>query len=179
GIITPEKIGFMLEMRSSGRDKVQDYADKFGCEFHANEKPWGNVKADVYMPCATQNDINIEGAKQMVAEGYSKLLIEVANMPTTNEAMEFLMEKGYTILPSKAVNAGGVACSSLEMSQNAEHLAWSLEEVDEKLNRIMRNIFHNMDDAAKKYGFAGNFVAGANLAGFQKVADAMLAQGVC
>lgn len=178
GIVTKEKIAFLLEMRSSGRDKVQDYADKFGCKFFANEKPWGKVKADVYMPCATQNDIRIEDAEKIVAEGTAKYIIEVANMPCTNEAMDFFMEKGLALLPSKAVNAGGVACSSLEMSQNAEHLSWTAEEVDEKLNRIMRNIFHNMDDAAKKYGMEGNYVAGANLAGFVKVAEAMLAQGI-
>ena len=178
GIVTEEKIAFLLEMRSSGRDKVQDYADKFGCKFFANEKPWGKVKADVYMPCATQNDIRIEDAEKIVAEGTAKYIIEVANMPCTNEAMDFFMEKGLALLPSKAVNAGGVACSSLEMSQNAEHLSWTAEEVDEKLNRIMRNIFHNMDDAAKKYGMEGNYVAGANLAGFVKVAEAMLAQGI-
>ena len=178
GIVTKEKIAFLLEMRSSGRDKVQDYADKFGCKFFANEKPWGKVKADVYMPCATQNDIRIEDAEKIVAEGTAKYIIEVANMPCTNEAMDFFMEKGLALLPSKAVNAGGVACSSLEMSQNAEHLSWTAEEVDEKLSRIMRNIFHNMDDAAKKYGMEGNYVAGANLAGFVKVAEAMLAQGI-
>lgn len=178
GIVTEEKIAFLLEMRSSGRDKVQDYADKFGCKFFANEKPWGKVKADVYMPCATQNDIRIEDAEKIVAEGTAKYIIEVANMPCTNEAMEYFMEKGLALLPSKAVNAGGVACSSLEMSQNAEHLSWTAEEVDEKLSRIMRNIFHNMDDAAKKYGMEGNYVAGANLAGFVKVAEAMLAQGI-
>ena len=178
GIVTKEKIAFLLEMRSSGRDKVQDYADKFGCKFFANEKPWGKVKADVYMPCATQNDIRIEDAERIVAEGTAKYIIEVANMPCTNEAMEYFMEKGLALLPSKAVNAGGVACSSLEMSQNAEHLSWTAEEVDEKLSRIMRNIFHNMDDAAKKYGMEGNYVAGANLAGFVKVAEAMLAQGI-
>ena len=130
------------------------------------------------MPCATQNDIRIEDAERIVAEGSAKYIIEVANMPCTNEAMEYFMEKGLTLLPSKAVNAGGVACSSLEMSQNAEHLSWTAEEVDEKLNRIMRNIFHNMADAAKNYGMEGNYVAGANLAGFVKVSEAMMAQGI-
>lgn len=178
GIITEEKISYLLEMRASGRDKVQDYADKFGCQFFAGEKPWGKVKADVYMPCATQNDIRIEDAQKIVAEGTSKYIIEVANMPCTNEAMDFFMEKGLALLPSKAVNAGGVACSSLEMSQNAEHLSWTEAEIDEKLSRIMRNIFHNMDEAAKKYGMEGNYVAGANLAGFVKIADAMMAQGI-
>ena len=178
GIITEEKIDFLLEMRASCRDMVKDYADKFGCQFFPGEKPWGRVKADVYMPCATQNDIRIEDAERIVAEGTAKDVIEVANMPCTNEAMAYLMEKGITLQASKAVNAGGVACSSLEMSQNAEHLSWTLEEVDARLNQIMRGIFHNCKNAAERYGCAGNYVAGANLAGFQKVADAMFAQGI-
>ena len=131
------------------------------------------------MPCATQNDIRKEDAERILAEGHSKILIEVANMPTTQEAMDLLMDNGVAVLPSKAVNAGGVAVSALEMAQNAEHLSWSAEEVDERLQGIMRNIFHNIDDAATQFGCPGNYVAGANLAGFQKVADAMLAQGVC
>ncbi len=178
GIITDEKIDFLLEMRASCRDMVKDYADKFGCQFFPGEKPWGRVKADVYMPCATQNDIRIEDAERIVAEGTAKDVIEVANMPCTNEAMAYLMEKGITLQASKAVNAGGVACSSLEMSQNAEHLSWTLEEVDARLNQIMRGIFHNCKNAAERYGCPGNYVAGANLAGFQKVADAMFAQGI-
>ncbi|MCR4955533.1 MAG: NADP-specific glutamate dehydrogenase [Lachnospiraceae bacterium] len=178
GIITDEKINYLLEMRASGRNLVKDYADKFGCEFVAGEKPWGRVKADIYMPCAMQNDIRIEDAKRIVEEGTAKDLIEVANMPTTNEAMEYLQKQGIVMQASKAVNAGGVACSSLEMSQNAEHLSWTLEEVDDKIQHIMRGIFHNCKDAAEKYGCPGNYVAGANLAGFQKVADAMLAQGI-
>lgn len=179
GITTDEKIDFLVEMRASGRDKVQDYADKFGCQFFAGEKPWGKVKADVVMPCATQNDIRLQDAEMIVAEGVAKYVIEVANMPCTNEAMSYFMDKEIALLPSKAVNAGGVACSSLEMSQNAEHLPWTGEEVDRRLHQIMTNIFKNMDQAAKKYGMPGNFVAGANIAGFAKVADAMLAQGVC
>ncbi|MBO5657311.1 MAG: NADP-specific glutamate dehydrogenase [Agathobacter sp.] len=178
GIITEEKIDFLLEMRASCRDMVKDYADKFGCQFFPGEKPWGRVKADVYMPCATQNDIRIEDAERIVAEGTAKDVIEVANMPCTNEAMAYLMEKGIVLQASKAVNAGGVACSSLEMSQNAEHLSWTLEEVDARLNQIMRGIFHNCKNAAERYGCPGNYVAGANLAGFQKVADAMFAQGI-
>lgn len=177
--ITGEKIDYMLEMRASCRDTVKDYADKFHVEYHAGEKPWGRVNADIYMPCATQNDIRKEDAQRILDEGHCKHLIEVANMPTTQEAMDLLMENGIAVLPSKAVNAGGVAVSALEMAQNASHLSWSKEEVDQKLRGIMKNIFHNIDDAATKYGCPGNYVAGANLAGFIKVAEAMLAQGIC
>ncbi len=174
--ITEEKAAFMLEMRSSGRDKVQDYADKFGAKFFAGEKPWG-VKVDVVMPCATQNEVQLEDAKKIVANGV-KYYIEVSNMPTTAEATEYLVANKLVVAPSKAVNAGGVACSALEMSQNSMRLAWSSEEVDEKLHGIMVNIYQNSVKAAKEYGFEGNLIAGANIAGFIKVADAMLAQGI-
>lgn len=177
--VTGEKVDYMVEMRASCRDMVKDYADKFHVEYHPGEKPWGRVGADIYMPCATQNDIHREDAQRILDEGSSRILIEVANMPTTQEAMDLLMENGVDVLPSKAVNAGGVAVSSLEMSQNAEHLSWTKEEVDQRLRQIMKNIFHNIDDAASEYGCPGNYVAGANLAGFQKVAEAMLAQGIC
>lgn len=177
GINTPEKIAFMLEMRASGRDKAQDYADKFGCEFHAKEKPWG-VKGDVVMPCATQNEIGMEEAKKIVANG-TKYYIEVSNMPTTNEALAFLMQqKGMVIAPSKAVNAGGVATSALEMSQNSMRYLWSAEEVDEKLHGIMKSIHDSSAAAAAEYGLGYNLVAGANIAGFKKVAEAMIAQGL-
>ncbi|MBR2405740.1 MAG: NADP-specific glutamate dehydrogenase [Clostridia bacterium] len=174
--ITEEKAAYMLTMRSSGRDKVQDYADKFGVEFHAGEKPWG-VKVDVCLPCATQNEVRIEDAKKMVANGL-KYYVEVANMPTTADAVEYLKENGVIVAPSKAVNAGGVAVSALEMSQNSLRMSWSAEEVDEKLHTIMVNIYKNLSDAAKAYGMEGNLIAGANIAGFQKVADAMMAQGI-
>lgn len=177
GIVTEEKINFMLEMRSSGRDKVQDYADKFGAEFFPGEKPWGR-KVDVILPCATQNDINMDEAKKIVANGI-KYYIEVANMPTTNDALVYLMgQKNMIVAPSKAVNAGGVAVSGLEMSQNSERLSWTAEEVDEKLKGIMKNIHDSSVAAAAQYGLGYNLVAGANIAGFVKVADAMLAQGV-
>ena len=174
--ITEEKAAYMLEMRASGRDKVQDYADKFGAKFFAGEKPWG-VKVDVVLPCATQNEVQLEDAKKIVANGV-KYYIEVANMPTTAEAVEYLASNDVVIAPSKAVNAGGVAVSALEMSQNSMRLSWSREEVDEKLHGIMVNIFNNCSEAAKKYGMEGNLIAGANIAGFQKVADAMMAQGI-
>ncbi len=175
GITTDEKIDYMLEMRDSCRDKVQDYADKFGVPFFAGEKPWG-VKADIIMPCATQNEVGMAEAEKIVANGV-KYYVEVSNMPTTNEAVEYLKENKVTVAPSKAVNAGGVAVSGLEMSQNSMRYNWSAEEVDEKLKGIMKAIYKNSYDAAKEYGMEGDLVAGANIAGFIKVAEAMKAQG--
>ena len=176
GVVTEEKINYLLEMRASGRDKAQDYADKFGCEFHAGEKPWG-VKVDVAMPCATQNEIGMKEAEQMVANGL-EYYIEVANMPTTNEALSYLMKNCKVVAPSKAVNAGGVAVSALEMSQNSMRYSWTAEEVDEKLKRIMKDIHDSSAKAAEENGLGYNLVAGANIAGFLKVADAMMAQGL-
>ena len=177
GIIGDEKINFMLEMRNSGRNKVQDYADKFGVEFFPGAKPWSQ-KVDVILPCAMQNDVNLDAAKAIVANGV-KYYIEVANMPTTNEALEFLMEqKNMIVAPCKAVNAGGVAVSGLEMSQNSMRYNWSAEEVDEKLKTIMTNIHAASVAAAEEFGLGYNLVAGANIAGFKKVADAMMAQGI-
>ncbi len=176
GINTDEKIEYMLEMRASGRDKVQDYAEKFGAEFHPGEKPWG-VKVDVAMPCATQNEINMDEAKKIVANGV-QYYIEVANMPTTNDALEFLKENVKVVAPSKAVNAGGVAVSALEMGQNSMRYSWTAEEVDLKLQQIMKEIHDNSAAAAEEYGLGYDLVAGANIAGFIKVADAMIAQGV-
>ena len=176
GVSTEEKVNYLLEMRASCRNRVQDYADKFGVQFFPGEKPWG-VKVDVIMPCATQNEVNLEEAKKIVANGI-KYYVEVSNMPTTNEAMAYLKENGVIIAPSKAVNAGGVSVSGLEMSQNSMRYSWSSEEVDEKLQTIMKNIFNASLKAANDYGFGDDLVAGANIAGFIKVADAMLAQGV-
>ena len=177
GICTEEKINYMLEMRASCRNKVQDYADKFGVPFYAGKKPWG-VKADVLMPCATQNEVGIEEAKQIVENGI-KYYVEVSNMPTTNEAMAYLKANGVVVAPSKAVNAGGVAVSGLEMSQNSMRYSWTAEEVDAKLKQIMKNIYDSSVAAAKEYGVEGDLVAGANIAGFIKVANAMLWQGIC
>ena len=177
GINTDEKIEYMLEMRASGRDKVQDYADKFGAQFFAGKRPW-EQKVDIVMPCATQNEVGIEDAKNIVANGI-KYYVEVSNMPTTAEAFEYMKENGLVIAPSKAVNAGGVAVSGLEMSQNSMRYSWTSEEVDAKLKQIMADIFKNSVAAAKKYGMEGDLVAGANIAGFEKVAEAMLAQGAC
>ena len=166
----------MLEMRSSGRDKVKDYADKFGVPYFEGKRPW-DQKVDVVMPCATQNEVGEEDAKNIVANGV-KYYVEVANMPTTDEAIAVLRKAGTVIAPSKAVNAGGVAVSGLEMSQNSMRYSWTAEEVDAKLQQIMKNIYKNSYDAAEKYGFKGDLVAGANIAGFIKVAEAMIAQGV-
>ena len=177
--VTGDKVDYLVEMRNSNRDLVRDYADKYHVEYHEGEKPWGKVHADIYMPCATQNDVRKEDALHILEEGHCKILIEVANMPTTQDAMNLLMENGIVVLPSKAVNAGGVAVSALEMAQNAEKLSWSKEEEDEKLKDIMKNIFCNIAEAAKQSGCEGNYVAGANLAGFRKVAEAMIGQGVC
>lgn len=176
GVTTPEKINYLVEMRNSGRDKVQDYADKFGCEFHAGEKPWG-VKVDLIMPCATQNDVNMEWAEKIVANGVP-YYIEVANMPTTNDALEYLQKNCKVVAPSKAVNAGGVATSALEMSQNSMRYSWTEEEVDAKLKQIMKNIHDMSASAAEEYGLGYDLVAGANIAGFKKVADAMMSEGL-
>ncbi|MBE6875639.1 MAG: NADP-specific glutamate dehydrogenase [Ruminococcus sp.] len=176
GINTEEKVNYLLEMRASCRNRAQDYADKFGVEFHAGEKPWG-VKADIIMPCATQNEVGMKEAEQIVANGV-KYYVEVSNMPTSNEAIAFLKSKGVIVAPSKAVNAGGVAVSGLEMSQNSMRYNWTAEEVDEKLKGIMANIFKSSVEAANKYGLGDDLVAGANIAGFLKVAEAMKAQGV-
>ena len=176
GVNTEEKINFMLAMRASGHDKVKEYADKFGVPYFPGQKPWG-VKADILMPCATQNEVGMAEAEQIVANGV-KYYVEVSNMPTTNEAMAYLKKNGVIVAPSKAVNAGGVAVSGLEMSQNSMRYSWTAEEVDAKLKQIMHNIFWNSYNAAKKYGMEGDLVAGANIAGFLKVADAMMAQGI-
>ncbi|MBR6623696.1 MAG: NADP-specific glutamate dehydrogenase [Ruminococcus sp.] len=175
GISTPEKVDYLLEMRASCRNRVQDYADKFGVEFFPGQKPWG-TKADIIMPCATQNEVDMAEAKQIVENGV-KYYVEVSNMPTTNEAVAYLKENGVIVAPSKAVNAGGVAVSGLEMSQNSMRYSWTAEEVDAKLKGIMKNIFEASLSAAKEYGFGDDLVAGANIAGFLKVAEAMKAQG--
>ena len=173
--ITGEKVDFLNEMLTIDRNKVETYAKKYGCQFVAGQKPW-NVKVDIVIPAATQNDIRIEHAKQIVANGI-KYVVEAANMPCTNEAVEYFQANGVTVGPSKAANAGGVATSALEMSQNSMRLSWTAEEVDQKLHQIMVNIYNNSKNAAETYGFGYNLVAGANIAGFVKVAAAMHAQG--
>lgn len=176
GIVTEEKINYLLEMRASGRDKAKDYADKFGAEFHPGEKPWG-VKVDIALPCATQNEVTLDEAKKIVANG-TKYYIEVANMPTTAEAVAYFVENGVIVAPSKAVNAGGVCVSGLEMSQNSQRLSWTAEKVDEMLKTAMKNIYDISVDASERYGIGYDLIAGANIAGFEKVAEAMLQQGV-
>lgn len=174
--ISGEKVDYLLEMRASCRDCVKDYLEKFDAQFHPGEKPWGE-KVDVIIPCATQNEILIEDAKKIVANGI-KFVCEGSNMPSTNEAIDYMQKNGVYLGPSKAANAGGVAVSGLEMSQNSMRLSWSFEEVDAKLKTIMRNIFKNASESAEKYGHEDNLVVGANIAGFIKVAEAMKAQGL-
>ena len=176
GIVTEEKINYLLEMRASGRDRAQDYADKFGVKFVPKAKVWGE-KVDIAMPCAYQNEIGMVEAQQMVDNGV-QYYIEVANMPTTNEALEFLQKNVKCVAPSKAVNAGGVATSALEMAQNSMRYSWEPEEVNQKLETIMRNIHDASAKAAEEAGFGYDLVAGANIAGFKKVAEAMMAQGL-
>ena len=176
GINTDEKIEFMTKVRYTNDYTLKDYADKFNAEYHPGEKPW-SVKADIVMPCATQNEVNAEDAKMIVENG-TKYYIEVSNMPTTPEATKILSAAGLIMAPSKACNAGGVAVSGLEMSQNSSRMSWSQEEVDQKLKYIMKNIHDASVKAAAKYNLGYNLIAGANIAGFEKVAEAMLAQGV-
>ncbi len=173
--VKDEKIDYMLEMRASNRDRVQDYADKFKVPFYPDKKPW-EVKCDIAMPCAIQNGLNADDAKTLIKNG-CRLIAEVSNMGCTLEAVELATDK-IIFAPGKAVNAGGVAVSGLEMAQDSMRLSWSKEEVDEKLKTIMKNIFTSCSKAAQEYNLKGNLVAGANIAGFIKVADAMLAQGL-
>ena len=176
GINTDEKIDFLLQIRERNDVKLKDYAEKFGAEFHAKEKPWG-LKGDIAIPCATQNEIGIEEAKKLKENGI-KLVVEGANMPTTPEAMEYFKENEVVLGPAKAANAGGVATSALEMAQNSMRYSWTAEEVDAKLKEIMKNIHENSKNASEKYGLGYDLVAGANIAGFEKVVEAMIAQGV-
>ena len=175
--VTGEKLDYILEMRAKDPMHCKPYADKYGCEFVPGAKCWGVKDVDVYMPAATQNDVRMESAEKIAASGV-KYYIEVANMPTTNDALEFLRQQKHMIVaPSKAVNAGGVAVSGLEMSQNSERLVWTAEEVDEKLKGIMKVIHAMSVEAAEEYGLGYDLVAGANIAGFKKVATAMMEQG--
>ena len=179
GICTEEKIDYRLEMRASGRDRVQDYSDRFpSAVYIPGRKPWETEDADIIMPCATQNEVNLEDAKKFAENGV-KYYIEVSNMPTTADALEYLIaNQNIIVAPSKAVNAGGVCVSGLEMSQNSQRMQWTAEEVDSRLHQAMINIHADSVKAAEKYGLGYNLVAGANIAGFEKVADAMIAQGI-
>ncbi len=176
GITTEEKINFLLEMRASQKANVQMYAEKFGCTFVVGKKPW-EVKADICIPCATQNEVDLHEAEKMVQNG-TRFYFEGANMPATNEAIAYLQNQGVLVGPAKAANAGGVAVSALEMSQNSERIHWSKEEVDAKLKEIMFNIVDVSYQASKRYGHPKDLVIGANIAGFEKVAEAMMAQGL-
>ena len=171
-----DKIEYMLEMRSSGHDRVQDYADKFKVPFHAGKRPWA-VKADVALPCATQNELDENDARELVKNG-CLCVCEGANMPTTLGGVKVLQDAKVLFSPGKASNAGGVATSGLEMSQNSMRLPWPKEEVDQRLHQIMRNIHSTCLTTAEKFGAPGNYVVGANIAGFLKVADAMMDQGL-
>ncbi len=167
----------LKEIKEVKRARLTEYKNyRPNAEYHEGKGVW-SVKVDIALPCATQNELNLEDAKMLVKNG-AIAVCEGANMPTTLEATEYLQKNGVYFIPGKAANAGGVATSALEMSQNSERLSWSFEEVDAKLKNIMVNIYHNIDKAAKKYGFTDNFVIGANIAGFEKVVDAMNAQGV-
>ena len=160
------------------RGRIKEYVDaRPNAVYHEGERPWGET-CDIAMPCATQNELDIEDAKKLVANGCA-YVVEGANMPTTTEATIYLQQSGVFFAPGKAANAGGVAVSGLEMSQNHEHLSWSFDEVDEKLHGIMDSIYKASWDAAATYGHEGDLVFGANIAGFLKVADAMMAQGIC
>ena len=170
-------IALLKEVKEVKRARLTEYAkSRPSCEYHEGRGVW-SVKCDVALPCATQNELLIDDAKALVANGCIAVA-EGANMPTTIEATEYLQANGVLFAPGKAANAGGVATSALEMSQNSERMNWSFDQVDEKLKNIMINIFHNMENSAEKYGFAKNYVVGANIAGFEKVANAMTAQGI-
>ncbi len=170
-------IAALKEIKEVNRARLTEYKKyRPNSEYHEGKGVW-SIKADIALPCATQNELDLEDAKALVANGVIAVC-EGANMPATLEATEYLQKNGVYFVPGKAANAGGVATSALEMSQNSERLSWSFEEVDDKLQHIMKDIFHNLDAAAKKYGFDGNYVVGANIAGFEKVVDAMNSQGI-
>ncbi len=175
GVVSDEKIEFLLKIRSSNEVTLEDYANTFNCKFYPGEKPWG-VKADIAIPCATQNEIDIEDAKLLAKNGV-RYVVEAANMPVDTEAVEFLVKNNVIIGPGKAANAGGVAVSGLEMSQNSMRYSWTSEEVDAKLHSIMKNIFASCVQASATYELGYDLIAGANIAGFEKVAKAMIAQG--
>ena len=170
-------VALLKDIKENRRERLTAYAEaRPSAQYHAGRGVW-QIKCDVALPCATQNELTIDDAKLLVENGCIAVA-EGANMPTTLEATKYLQEHGVMFAPGKAANAGGVATSALEMSQNSERVSWTFEKVDAKLKDIMINIYHNIDNAAKKYGLDGDYVAGANIAGFEKVADAMMAQGI-
>lgn len=174
--LSGEMIDYMLCIRSSKDLGIEDFAKKFNLPFFAGQKPW-SVKVDIAMPCATQNEIGIGDARKLIENGV-KYVIEGANMPTTHEAMKILQKSGIRLAPAKAANAGGVAVSALEMVQNSQRISWTSEKVDEKLKNIMINIHDSAASTAQEYGFGYDLVKGANIAGFTKVAEAMMSLGV-
>ncbi|MDO5411419.1 MAG: NADP-specific glutamate dehydrogenase [Lachnospiraceae bacterium] len=171
------KLDVVKDIKEVKRGRIKEYAERVDSAVYTEGKGIWTVKCDIALPCATQNELNLEDAKALVANGCFAVA-EGANMPTTREATDFIQEQGLMFMPGKASNAGGVATSALEMSQNSARLSWSFEEVDAKLKGIMADIYAKVSDAAKRYGVEGNFVAGANIAGFEKVVDAMKAQGL-
>ena len=179
-IYDPEgiKLAVVKDIKEVRRARIKEYANEVaGAEYHENSKDIWNIKCDIALPCATQNELNIDAAKTLVSNGVLAVC-EGANMPCTNEAVQYFLENKILFAPGKAANAGGVSCSGLEMSQNSLRLSWSFEEVDAKLKTIMENIYQNISKTAKEYGYEDNLVVGANIAGFIKVADAMRAQGI-
>lgn len=178
-IYDPEgiQLDIVKDIKEVQRGRIKEYADQVAsAQYHDGTGIW-SIPCDIALPCATQNELDLEDAKQLVANGV-RLVAEGANMPTTIEATQYLQENGVLFMPGKAANAGGVATSALEMTQNSERLSWSFEEIDAKLKDIMVNIYAKVSDAAKRYDHEGNFVVGANIAGFEKVVDAMMAQGL-
>lgn len=170
-------LDIVKELKEVKRARISEYAKLVSGATYTEGKGIWNIKCDIFLPCATQNELDVDGAKALVANGCFAVA-EGANMPTTLEATEYLQRAGVLFMPGKASNAGGVAVSGLEQSQNAMRYSWSFEEVDNQLKNIMKDIFKKADEAAKKYGVAGNYVAGANIAGFEKVSEAMIAQGI-
>ena len=181
GITLGEKWEFVMDLKNLKRGRIKEYAEKFGCTYYANgdsvKNPWHIGKVDVALPCATQNELDKEDAEALIAAGCIAVS-EGANMPTTPDAAELLISKGVSFGPGKAANAGGVACSGLEMAQNSQRMTWTREETLDKLHTIMVNIHEASAETAKQYGAEGNYVVGANIAGFMKVAEAMLDQGI-
>jgi glutamate dehydrogenase (NADP+) len=178
-IYDPEgiKLDIVKDIKEVRRGRIKEYAEQVSSAVYTEGKGIWSVKCDIALPCATQNELNLDDAKTLAANG-CKIVAEGANMPSTREATDFFLAEGFLFLPGKASNAGGVGTSALEMCQNSARLSWTFEEVDEKLQQMMNDIYVKISDAAKRYGVEGNYVTGANIAGFEKVADAMLAQGI-
>ena len=171
------KLDVVKAIKEGRRGRIKEYADAVPTAVYTEGKGIWTIPCDIALPCATQNELNLEDAKALLANGCFAVA-EGANMPSTREATDLFVEKKILFMPGKAANAGGVAVSGLEQSQNSLRLSWSFEEVDERLHDIMVNIFAKVADAADRYGVSGNYVAGANIAGFEKIVDAMLAQGI-